>query len=161
MTAGITITLDVGALPAAAARLGRLAALDTHRLMEGLGALGQSQTQRRISSEKTTPEGAAWPKSQEGGSTLFKTGSHLFDSIDHAASETQASWGSGWIGARVHQFGAVIKPVNAKQLAFTFMGKQVFAKQVTIPARKYLGVSEANAREMEATAIRFIERVLQ
>ena len=142
------------------ARLNAMGGLQFSALLDGLGALGVAQTQRRIQSEKTSPDGAAWPPNHDGGSILFRTGSHLSDSIQHAAGASDVHWGSGWIGARVHQFGAVIRPVKGKVLAFMLGGKKVFAKKVTIPARPWLGISPANARELLETAERYVARVL-
>ena len=159
MSVGVAIQL-VG-LDAALARLEALGRIEFDELLDGLARMGQQQTQRRIEDEKTTPEGAAWPLTRDGRKALFVTGTHLYRSIDHAASASEARWGTGWIGAKVHQFGAVIRPKDAKALSFTVGGKRVVAKKVTIPARPYLGVSEQNARDLEAAAMTFIERVVQ
>ncbi len=165
--AGLAISLEVSGIDAALARLNALGRVaESEELADGLGALGVSQTQRRIESEKTTPEGAAWASNREGTSILFRTGSHLRDSIDHSVRGAhEVAWGSGWIGARVHQFGATIKPVNGAALKFWFRaGNSVdFAvvKSVTIPAREYLGVSADNERELVETAERFVRIVLQ
>lgn len=49
--------------------------------------------------------------------------------------------------AAIHQFGGVIKPKNGKALFFQAAGGGYRAlKQVTIPARPYLGLSEADLR---------------
>jgi phage gpG-like protein len=142
-------------------RLGATGRIEFQQLLDGLSRQGMTQTRRRIEVEKTSPEGKAWPKTRDGRGALFVTGTHLARSIDHAVVGDAAVWGSGWIGARVHQFGAVIKPVNGKALKFSIGGKTVFAKKATIPARPYLGVSEANARALEQTAARFIGSLLQ
>lgn len=157
MVDGVSFHIDVSGLDATLARLRGMETLQTAEMMDALARRGVEQTRERLETEKTTPEGAAWKPNLEGTSTLFSGGgAHLARTIDQASSATEARWGSGWIGARVHQFGAVIKPVNAKFLAFTLRGKQVFAKAVTIPARKYVGLSRENEREMIETAERFI-----
>jgi phage gpG-like protein len=158
---GIAFRLEVTGLDAALARIAAAGRLEFYELLDGLSRQGVDQTKRRIEIEKTSPEGAAWPKTTDGRAALFVGGTHLARSIDHAVSGDAAIWGSGWIGARVHQFGAVIKPVNARFLAFTIGGQKIFAKKVTIPARPYLGVSAQNAVELEETAARFIARHLQ
>lgn len=158
---GVSFHIDVQGLQAVLTRLGKASALDKRELMDGLGRLGEEQTRKRIEIEKTSPEGKAWKPTIDGRGALFVTGTHLARSIDYAASENEARWGSGWIGARVHQFGAVITPVNAKALRFDLGGKTVFAKKVTIPARPYVGLSATNAREMEETAARFLDLALQ
>jgi len=176
MIPGVSFHIDVNGLSAAIAKLNG-DALHTFELMDALGRLGQEQTRRRISSEKTTPEGRAWKPNKEGTSILFSGGgAHLSRSIDYSAGALEARWGSGWIGARVHQFGAVIRPVNAKFLAFIpglasaqaagvanmhMATGMVFAKQVTIPRRTYVGLSVANEEEMIHTAERFIGMVFQ
>lgn len=154
---GVAFKLDVQGLAAAASWLAGMEIVEKHELLDTLGQLGVSQTRRRIASEKTTPGGRAWKKTRQGEEALFRSGSHLYDSIDHAVGATEVRWGSGWIGARVHQFGATITPVNAKALHFKIGGEDVFTQKVTIPARIYLGVSVENEREMEQTALRFIE----
>jgi len=157
----VGVAIQLVGLDAALARLEALGRIEFDELLDGLARMGQQQTQRRIEDEKTTPEGAAWPLTRDGRKALFVTGTHLYRSIDHAASASEARWGTGWIGAKVHQFGAVIRPKDAKALSFTVGGKRVVAKKVTIPARPYLGVSEQNARDLEAAAMTFIERVVQ
>jgi phage gpG-like protein len=158
---GVSFHLETKGLSAVLARLNKAGALDKFELMEGLGRLGQMQTRKRIEVEKTTPHGAAWKPTSEGRGALFVTGTHLARSIDYVASETETRWGSGWIGARVHQFGAVITPKNGEALTFDLSGKQVFARRVTIPARAYVGLSKANEQEMIRTAERFVTKVLQ
>jgi phage gpG-like protein len=142
------------------AALDGLAGLDRSELMDGLGALGASQTKRRLEEEKTGPDGQEWPKNGEGSSLLYQSGA-LADSIEHQAEGSDAvAWGSPLIYAAVHQFGAVIKPDSAKVLAFSVGGSPVFAKQVEIPARPYVGISQDNARELEGAALRFVGEVL-
>ena len=89
---------------------------------------------------------------------------YLFDqgilnaSIHHVVEGSHAvRWGSGLIYAAIHQLGGTIVPKAAKALVFTGAdGSLVFAQKVTIPARPYLGVSAANAAQMERLALSFI-----
>jgi phage gpG-like protein len=157
----IGVRIEVVGLDATLGRLDALGRIEFHELLDGLARMGQQQTQRRIESEKTTPDGRAWPLTRDGRPALFVSGTHLYRSIDHAAGASEARWGTGWIGAAVHQFGAVITPKNARSLHFTLGGQSVFAKKAVIPARPYLGVSAANARDLEAAAAKFIERYVQ
>ncbi len=52
--------VDMGGLNRLAERIARLGDMDTRPLMDELGAAVVSQTQRRIDSEKTDPDGVAW-----------------------------------------------------------------------------------------------------
>jgi phage gpG-like protein len=158
---GVGVSIRIEGLPQALQKLDALGRIEFHELLDGLSRMGQQQTQRRIEEEKTSPDGVAWPLTVDGRPALFVTGTHLARSIDHAAGATEARWGTGWIGAKVHQFGATIRPKNARALHFELGGKSVFAKQVTIPARPYLGVSAPNAADLEAAAAKFIERYVQ
>jgi len=154
---GVSISVELRGFEAAELKLQRLEQIVLGaELMDALGRLGQQQTKRRIEVEKTTPDGAAWPRTRDGRGALFVTGAHLDRSIDYEASATEARWGSGFIGARVHQYGAVITPKNAKVLAFVQGGQHFFAKKVTIPSRAYVGMSEANKTEMVDVAARFV-----
>lgn len=125
-------------------------------LMEEIATLGESQTRRRITDEKTAPDGSAWPDNVEGTPTLHRTGTNLLDSIAFASGEDQAEWGASWEFAHVHQYGAVIKPVNAKALRFSIGGKHVSAKQVTIPERPFVGISDDNAEEIRDLVTGFL-----
>lgn len=158
---GIGVEITVNGLEAALSRLARLEEPLKGELLEGLGALGVSQTQRRIASEKTSPQGAAWPVTAEGKGALFRTGAHLYDTMQHVAGADSVRWGTGWKYAPVHQYGAVIKPKNARALFFTLGGKKVFARKVTIPARPFVGLSAANQLEMVKTAERFVRKYAQ
>lgn len=157
----IGVRIEVTGLSQAVERLEALGRIEFHELLDGLARMGQQQTQRRIEEEKTSPEGKAWPLTKEGRPALFVSGTHLYRSIDHEAGASTARWGTGWIGARVHQFGATITPKNGGALHFSMGGRKVFAKKVTIPARPYLGVSAQNAADLEAAAAVFIERYVQ
>lgn len=159
--AGVTFTLEVQGLTQAIARLESFGRIEYHELAEGLGALGVSQTQRRLTNEKTSPEGVPWAPTRDGRGALFVTGQHLFDTIAYDVGREEVRWGTGWIGAAVHQYGATIVPKNAKALRFEAGGRTVFAQSVTIPARPYIGVSADNARELEETAALFLERYVQ
>lgn len=155
-----SIVLTVTGVEQAVAKLGAVLTMTHMELAEGLGALGQSQTQRRIEAEKTAPDGKPWAKTRDGRGALFRTGAHLYDSIDYKASGMNAIWGSGWPLAVVHQEGREIRAKKGKALRFVAGGATHFRAKVSIPARPFIGLSADNADEMEKTAIDFIERVL-
>ena len=120
-------------------------------MLDGVGALVASQTQRRIAEEKRGPDGKAWkPWSEETArrrsgtqSLLFYEG-HLAGSIDHEVAGDEVRVGSGLVYAAIHQFG----------------GKAGRGRQVEIPARPYLGLSDENRDEIEAVVTDWLEEVL-
>lgn len=122
-----------------------------HELAEGIGRLVQGQTRRRIETEKTAPDGTPWKENWAGSSILYASGD-LSRSIDYEASPDSIMVGSGLVYARIHQEGGVIKPKNAKALAFAIGGGFRLVQSVTMPQRQYLGLSPDNSDEIiEAT----------
>lgn len=156
----IAVTIDVQGLKGAMEGLSRLSGDGRAELMDALARLGALQTQRRIEAEKTTPEGRAWPLTRDGRSALFDTGTNLYQSIDHRSTDNTATWGTGWVGARVHQFGAVIRPKKGKTLVFNLGGKSVFAKSVKIPGRPFIGISRENEEQMREAAIDALRKIV-
>lgn len=114
---------------------------------------------------RSSPDGAAWPSRRfeaphplleetgalRGAATgigpahieRIENGNELVWGVDKAGG------GGGIPGAAVHQFGATIVPVEKQFLRFEVGEKVVFAKQVTIPARPYLGFSEETAQQID------------
>lgn len=153
MEVGISITLDASGLDGALKMLEPILEFEGSELMSVIGAIGESQTRRRIAEEKTSPDGAAWAPNLKGTSILVETGQHLLYSIAFTSSTDEAVWGSSWEYAHIHQDGATIRPKNARYLAVPAAafgeGAGVrFAKQVTIPARPFVGLSADNRQEI-------------
>lgn len=119
-------------------------------IADALGALGASQTQRRIQSEKTSPAGEAWQPNRRGGSILFLSG-ELATSVSHRATSSAAMWGSPLVYAAIHNFGGDDRAKKGKALRVPGEGRQdtKLRKSVTMPKRQFLGVSGENATEME------------
>jgi len=145
---GISIVLDVSDLETAERKLRPLFDFEASELMSAIGAVGESQTRRRIAEEKTAPDGTPWKPNHAGTPILVATGQHLLSSLMWTASAEEAEWGSTWEYAHVHQDGMTIVPKNADRLAFQIGGQAVFAKEVEIPARPFAGLSEENRREL-------------
>jgi phage gpG-like protein len=157
---GVKIEVVAHGFDAIASRVERLGSFNRALVLDALGALGENQTKRRIAHEKTSPDGATWPANRTGTSILVRDGL-LRDSIHHIVEgEHSVRWGSGLIYAAIHQVGGVIRPVNSRFLVFNGVDGLVFATQVTIPARPYLGVSAANAVQIERRLLTFIGTLL-
>lgn len=121
--------------------------LDMNQMRDNIGALVTSQTQRRIDTEKTAPDGTPWKENWEGTDTLVQSGA-LRDTIDYEVAGDDIFVGSPLIYAATHQMGATIVPKDAENLVFSVGGFTVFAKEVTIPARPFLGISAQNQQEI-------------
>lgn len=144
----VSITMDVTGLEGVLKTLRPIFDFEPTELMTAIAALGESQTRRRISEEKTAPDGTPWEPNSQGTPILVETGQHLLYSVAWTASASEAEWGAAWEHAHVHQNGAVIVPKNAKALVFQLGGKTVAAKSVSIPARPFVGLSPENEQEI-------------
>lgn len=164
MTAAITVELKETGLSEALLLLDHIEQAPMGELAEGIGRLIQEQTRRRIMDEKTAPDGAPWKPNRSGTSILYASG-NLARSIDYIASPEQVIVGSGLVYARIHQLGGVIKPKNGTALKFWWVsgGFTNFAivKQVTMPARPYLGLSADNTAEIIETTEDWLGRLIQ
>ena len=146
--AGVTFdaTLDI---EQAAAALARLTAADFDVLAQGIGALVEDQTKRRIADDKTAPDGAPWadwsagyresmarPGRTNPRSLLVGSPSHLLHSIQSYTSGDTVQVGTPLIYGAIHQFGG--DPAQG---------------HAPIPARPYLGLSDENAAEVSELVI--------
>lgn len=156
-----SIVVDLRDLDVTVAAMARLAHIDPSDLMTAVGAIGESQTRRRITDEKTAPDGTSWQPNRAGTSILLQTGEHLLGSVAFVSSGSEVEWGASWEYAHVHQDGMVIKPKAAKALHFTVGGKEITAKQVTIPARPFVGLSDDNREEISDIVSDWFRSLLQ
>lgn len=122
-------------------------------LMNSVGEALVSGTIDRFQKEET-PEGEKWEPSgratNEGGQTLSDTGL-LKKSIEYAATPDLVMVGTNKPYSLIHQKGGIITPKKGKYLKFKGSnGKDAFVKQVTIPARPYIGVSKADMEEVKS-----------
>lgn len=155
---GAALALAVRGEAAIEARLGALigAHADLSELTGAFGLYLESATIERFDNE-TAPDGSKWTPSarakEEGGKTLTDT-SQLRSSITHNADGDSVEVGTNKIYAGVHQYGATIRAKNAPYLAFRLPGDLGFRKvaQVTIPARRFLGISAEDETELFALA---------
>lgn len=130
------------------------------KLMQSVGQEVQDQTYYRIKTEKTAPDGTAWPTNRRGTSILFATG-QLAESIDYRATMDEVHVGSALPYARIHQFGGTIKPRSKEALAFMSAGNGYVVRSVYIPPRPYLGLSAQNAADIEEMIADFVNDVLK
>lgn len=144
-------------------------------LLADLGEYAVQSTQDRFRTS-TAPDGSRWQANSEStylsilgdqhsnkDGTLNSKGINrvksklplmgdgtLMRDIHYQISGDLLLVGSNLIYSPVHQFGATIKPKNAKTLSWKIGNVSVFAKKVVIPAREYLGISIADEAEMYA-----------
>ena len=143
------IQLDDGEVLGA---LRRLIALGRNAspLMRDIAALGEASTRQRFRTE-TGPDGQRWKPSlraqMTGGRTLTKDG-HLAGSLSARHGADFAEWGVNRIYAAILHFGGIIR-AKGKALKFALPGGGfAVVKAVRMPARPYLGASDADRRDI-------------
>lgn len=124
------------------------------RKNQALGAMGNAIKNRvqlgfRLGQ---SPWGVPWKPINPAfrvGQPLRNKG-QLQRSINSRVIGNAAVVGTNIISARVHQFGAIIRPRNAGALAFMSRGGLVLAQSVRIPARPFMPI-KGNTVDLPAT----------
>lgn len=136
-------------------RFGKLADSQRTQLMDELGAEVVSQTQRRIDSEKQSPDGEPWApwsenyaNTRKAGHSLLMADGHLSQDIHHQVIGDAVEIGSNLAYAAAHQFGLDMSVIST-------------GKHVQVPARPYLGLSEDNLSDLELLVDDFVDRQLE
>lgn len=111
MSTGLEISAEID-LRAIDERLARLSSPDLSRLLEDVGAEVESQTRRRIQSEKVDSTGREWPAwtekyaaTRHAGQSLLQSTNALLDSIEYRVQGDEVLIGSHLIYAATHQYG--------------------------------------------------------
>lgn len=136
-------------------------------LLESIGSVAESQTRRRISEEKTAPDGTPWQdwsdgyeKTRHGNQSLLQGDGGLLDSIQFYVSGNKVHVGSSLAYAVAHQngfSGTVNVPAHTRRITQAF-GKVLsfpvyqnvgaFTRAMVIPQREFLGLSDDNKTEL-------------
>ena len=165
MTATINIVFDDQAVVDGLARLEGLGG-SAQMLMTVLGSALVDTTRTRFTTnigpdgQKWQPLNPAYDAFRRPGPMLVQS-SALRGSLTFLSSAHDVQIGSPMIYARVQQFGATIRPRNARALVFRMGagGTLVMARAVTIPARPYLGISFDDERMIFAETEEYIGRL--
>lgn len=137
---GVATQIEIEGLVNVGQALGRLSRLDLVALADVASEFLVNSTQARLQEEKASPEGEPWaPWSPAyaktrvpGVQSLLISKDELRDSIANYADGPTVRIGSNLVYAAFHQFGS---------------------DDGDIPARPYLGVSEADRIEIEQMAL--------
>jgi phage gpG-like protein len=137
--------------------LSNLRNFNTIGLNQTLGEALRESTQGRFQNEED-PEGNKWQASiraeNEGGKTLSKT-ADLKNSISSQANATGFAVGTNKIYANTMQEGGewTIRATTSKGLVFKIGERWIRKKEVkiTMPKRKYIGISRGDMVEIRAT----------
>ena len=123
-------------------------------LLAQLGEYTLRTTRARFKSQ-TAPDGTAWAalqpwykkeKSQNKNRVLTLRGYLRGQLVSQVVGGKSVEVGSNLIYAAVHQFGSA-RPQNLERLQRRHK-KEFIARETTIPARPYLGLSDADRNEL-------------
>jgi phage virion morphogenesis protein len=142
-------------------------ALTPARSLGLMRVLGQAlvETTRERFQTGTDPWGRAWApllpayaQFKRGTKILVVAGMRggLMGSIHYDAAPGRVVVGTDKIYGAVHQFGAVIRPKNAKALVFRLGPRLVRVQSVTIPARPFLGFGPKDIGAIEEATGAFL-----
>jgi len=149
--AGVHIQAKLDGLEQLQRRIDRLTRPDRRRLLDAVGAELETQTRRRLSTEKKGPDGkpwaplspgyAAWKRKLYGDIGLLELRGDLIDSIQFLVTGGQVEVGSIQPYAAIQQFGGaeVGRPGH--------------------PPRPYLGLSAENKKDLVQVVHDFFERL--
>lgn len=143
---GASLIIDHDGLTEALRATSRLSGWQIADLADAAGVLVENQTKARIADEKAAPDGTDWvPWSESYDDTrdahhsLLQNENHLLTSTQSYSTAWEAVVGSNLIYAATHQEGDDDR---------------------NIPARPYLGLSDANARELRALVVDHMAEVI-
>lgn len=108
-----------------------------------LPAIGEhlvGATQLRFADSRA-PDGAPWAPVLRGGAPLRDTGMHLMNAVNYRVDGNVLYVGVPYAWAIVHQEGRTIAAKSAPYLRFKVGDRWASKKEVTIPARPFLGIS--------------------
>ena len=136
--------------------MARLAGVaDRSDMLERAAAMVESQTRRRISDEKASPDGTPWAPwsdgyaaTRHGGQSLLQAEGYLMDIMTYSIGlgAHAAYVGSNMIYAAIQQHGGTA---------------QMAPGPAAVPARPYLGISDENLGDIEADLAAWADDLLE
>jgi phage gpG-like protein len=138
----------------------KLSYMATHSLLDTLGETIEGQLKRRLSSQEGPPEGGDWVEYSDSYATwkakkgkadagFLQLEGHLVDSFHHVVTGDTLEVGSNVAYAARQHYGG-------KSMAPDWMGhrgrsgaRSGGVHEVNVPARPYMGLSDANETEIE------------
>jgi phage virion morphogenesis protein len=171
-TQGAQVSFDLKEVDAVKKILSKasLDSADRGRLLQSIGVEMEAQTQERFDTQKS-PDGDSWKALAQKTLVYYASRGWAARSIlvgegtlrDSITSEVQGGAWSTLVGATmeyaaIHQWGGEIRPKSSKAL---FVPGYGLLQKVNIPARPYLGVSQDDAKVIEAVVSVFLEGTIK
>ncbi|MDH3001471.1 phage morphogenesis protein [Chelonobacter oris] len=128
------------------------------------GVLGETlkKIHKKRFEAETAPDGKKWrplsplTSQMKGNDNILRRRGYLSDKTAYNYDSKGVEFGSDAKYARLHQFGGTIKPKRAKRLKLGESG--VYAKQVTVPARPWLGINDNDEAQLLKKSQQLLQR---
>jgi phage gpG-like protein len=124
-------------------------------LMPAIGQLLETQHRRRVTSEKTSPDGDAWAPNIRGSSILFQSGALAAGFNASSTLFTVRMGPPGLPYALIQQVGGTM---TGDPMVFNANGRLIMAERSEVPARPYMGISVQNWVEIKQLIDRHVSR---
>ena len=148
----LQLNINMSQIDRLGVRIQALGNIDRSDLLEGIAAEVESQTRRRLSEEKTAPDGTPWvawsddyAATRHGGHSLLEGDGALIDSIESVVSDDSVEIGSNLIYAAIQNLGGT---------------EDMAAGPAGIPARQWLGFSGDNLIDINNVVDDFIDAAI-
>jgi phage virion morphogenesis protein len=155
----LTLRLNLTGVDGVEAALAALAPLKSGVLLEALARLIRESVRERLLAGGPAPDGTAWQANRAGRTPILHRTGALARSIDYLVHGSSIVVGSSLIYAAIHQFGGVIRPKSGAALVFRAGNETIFARQVTMPARPYIGLSAEDRSEIILATAQYLRRL--
>lgn len=136
---------------------------DRRQLYGIFGETLMTQHKNRFDAQ-TSPDGKKWQATKSwyksGGKILHQRG-YLRNTLRYQIKSDHIEFGSNRPYAAIHHFGGVIKPKRKRLLKLGSNAEFGFAKQVKIPARPWLGVSNKDGNVLLKKTENYLRKVMQ
>lgn len=158
------VSVNHAELDRVVARIGTLTT-DGSPVWRSMGTTLKSITEGTFNSVGAAFRPKAWPPKRDGTPSILQQSTTLSKAFHLEVTRRSATVRNSTKYAAIHQFGGVIRAVNAKALRFTVGGQTFYRKSVRIPARPFFPISDSGrltepaARMIARAGARAIDRL--
>lgn len=166
MALGVSLDIDIASAVSGYASM-RARARDQRPALRSIARAGVASTRRRFLTGRG-PDGTPWKKGHKTtGQTLILSGLLLRSISDRPPSADAVEWGSNRSYAAIHQAGfdgtvgvsqhsRVVRSIFGRPVQPTTQHVTAHQRDMQMPARPYLGISDADRRQFLAIYVRHV-----
>ena len=136
--------------------------IQQEELLEKIGFYLENEMRKRFESG-TDMNGNAWEKLKYRQGKPLRDKGALMGSLGEMKKigSNRIAVFSNLKYARLHDQGGTIEPKEKNTLHFKIDGVDYFSKKITVPARKFSGISDKNKKEIQKIVSEYFEKKLK